>query len=220
MLFARPLPALIGLTGLLAAAGFIGSDATAQQIFRSVGPDGRVTFSDQPSPETGSRAVTPIVLRTPGAAADHSAVPFAPRQVATRYPVTLYSGPGCAPCASGRVLLLGRGVPFTEMTVSTQEDIDALKRLSGTATLPFVTIGGQHIKGFSEVEWTQFLDAAGYPKTSQLPSSYSPPAALPLVAVQQPPQRAPSDAAAKPDRAIPPEPPLPSAAEHPSGIRF
>ena len=91
-------------------------------------------------------------------------------------------------------MLSARGVPFTEKTVTSNEDVEALKRLAGASSVPFLTIGGQQLKGFSEVEWSQFLDAADYPKTSQLPASYRQPPATPLVAAQQPqaPVRAPA----------------------------
>ena len=55
MFFARPVLAL-GLMGLLAAAGTGSSDANAQQIYRIVGPDGRVTFSDKPPLEASAKA--------------------------------------------------------------------------------------------------------------------------------------------------------------------
>ena len=217
MVFFRPLLALMSLMGLLAVAGFGGSDANAQQIFRTTSPDGRITFSDQVPLDANARTHTAIALPLPSAATDSAALPFALRQVAARYPVTLYTGPSCAPCGLGRVLLSSRGIPFTELTVTTNEDIDALKRLAGAPSLPFLTIGGQHITGFSEVEWVQFLDAAGYPQTSQLPPSYEQAAAKPLVVAQQaqPPARAVPEAAraaASAPAAVP--------AENPSGIRF
>ena len=117
-------------------------------------------------------------------------------------------------------MLAGRGIPFAEKTVTTNEDIDALKRLAGVPSLPFLTIGGQQLKGFSEVEWSQFLDAAGYPKTSQLPAGYSQLPPAPLVAAQEPLQataRVPAVAPAdQPPSAAAPEP----APPNPTGIRF
>jgi len=217
MFFARPLLAITGLTGLMAVAAFSSSDANAQQIFRIVGPDGRITFSDKAPLEANARASTATAMPMPSAAADNSALPFELRQAASRYPVTLYTGPGCAPCVSGRTLLSGRGIPFTEKTVTTNEDIDALKRLAGAPSLPFLTIGGQQLKGFSEIEWVQFLDAAGYPKSSQLPSSYSPPPATALVTAQQP--QSPVQPAPEAPRAAAPAP-VAAPADNPAGIRF
>ena len=220
---------------LLAAVGLITLHAHAQQVFRIVGPDGKVTFSDKP-PEVATPAPTgstPAGARATSAAsagAPAPALPFALRQVATRYPVVLYTGKNCAPCGLGRSLLATRGIPFAEKTVNGNDDIDALQRLSGGTTLPFLTIGGQQIKGFSELEWTQFLDAAGYPKTSQLPAGYRQAAAAPLVASQS--ADAPAAQGTRPLAASaggqspvaadapPPPPPESETPANPAGIRF
>jgi glutaredoxin len=204
--------------GLVAVALSAIGDANAQQIYRIVGPDGRVTFSDQP-PLDSSKAATPAkAVALPGAAGSGNAsLPFELREVATRYPVTLYGAPSCAPCGAGRAMLSSRGIPFAEKSVTTNEDIEALKRLSsGAATLPLLTIGGQQLRGFSESEWTQFLDAAGYPKTSQLPPTYSRAPAAPLVVVQDQTAARPAPEAPAFSRPLPPPPPE----DNPAGIKF
>jgi len=211
--------AAAGLSGLLAAG--LGAPLHAQQVYRIVGPDGRVTFSDKP-PEDAKAAVKPV---TPGgtaagaAAGGGAALPFELRNVATRYPVTLYTGGNCVPCGTGRAFLSARGIPFSERTITTNDDVDALTRLSGSAGLPLLTIGGQQLKGYSEAEWSQFLDAAGYPKTSQLPPGYRGAPATPLVAVQAPAIR-PAPAAAAPTAAAQPAPAPGPTPDNPAGIRF
>jgi glutaredoxin len=149
-------------------------------------------------------------------------LPFQLRQVVARYPVTFYTAKECAPCNSGRNLLNARGIPYTEKLINTPEDGDALKRLSGEASLPFLTIGGQQIKGYSDTEWTQFLDAAGYPKTSALPSTYRRPAPALLVAAKPvaalPVAGAPANTTTAPPR--PAEVPVAPPVNNPAGIRF
>ncbi|MBX3659272.1 MAG: glutaredoxin family protein [Ramlibacter sp.] len=169
-----------GLTGLLVAATL--APAGAQQIYRIVGPDGRVSFSDKPPMVEGAKAA-PVTTGSGGSGG--GALPYELRQVTGKYPVTLYSGKDCAPCGTGRAYLTGRGIPFTEKSVTSNEDIDALQRLSGSSSVPFLTIGGQQLRGFSETEWSQFLDAAGYPKNSILPAAYRQTPVTPLVAAQQ-----------------------------------
>lgn len=217
MFFARPILAA-GLLGLLAAAGFSSTDASAQQIYRIVGPDGRVTFSDQPPPDSSKAKAAPVAPMA-GSAAGSGNLPFELRQVASRYPVTLYAAPDCVPCGAARNMLSNRGIPFAEKTVTTNEDIEALKRLAGVPSLPFLTIGGQQLRGFAEAEWVQYLDAAGYPQTSQLPPGYARAAAVPLVAAQQAQRARPQAAVDRPQAA-----PAPAAeaapADNPSGIRF
>ncbi len=192
--------------------------AAAQGVYRIVGPDGKVTFSDQPPPNAQAPAA-----RAPGAAAAGGGVqlPFELRQVTSRYPVTLYTGNDCAPCNSGRNMLNARGIPYTEKTVTTPDDIEALRRLAGEASLPFLTIGGQKLRGYSDAEWTQYLNAAGYPAQSALPSGYRRAAATPLVAVA-PVAAAPAPAAgsAAGTPAAPAEVPVVPAPSNPAGIRF
>jgi glutaredoxin len=195
----------------------VATSAQAQTVYRIVGPDGKVTFSDKPP--VNNDKVTATGRNGQSLDVTGSTLPFELRQIATRYPVTLYTSTNCGPCGTGRSLLVGRGVPFTERTVNTNEDAEALTRLSGENSLPFLTIGGQKIKGFSDTEWTQFLDAAGYPSSSKLPNTYRRPPAEPLVAVQKPvAPAAPVAAAAKAPAAAPTAPVDNSS--NPAGIKF
>lgn len=197
--------------------GLVSVSALAQGVYRIVGPDGRVSYSDQPPPAANAR---PVASGSSGAAgAANAQLPFELRQVASRYPVVLYTSAECAPCNSGRSLLNSRGIPYSERTISTNEDAEALRRLSGQLSLPFLTIGSQQIKGYSDGEWTQFLDAAGYPKQSALPPSYRRATPTPLVAVA--PAAAPAPATTA--QTQPSEAPAPSVAPpvtNPAGIRF
>lgn len=169
------------LTLAVLAAGFFANVSQAQQIYRIVGADGKVTFSDRP-PAASNASVSSAGANAAGVSAA-AGLPFELRQVASKYPVTLYTGDNCGPCNSGRSLLTSRGIPFAERTVTTSEDSQALQRMSGETSLPFVTIGSQQLTGFSDAEWTQYLNAAGYPATSALPASYRAPAPAPLVSI-------------------------------------
>jgi len=208
---------LLGSAALVLAA----SGVQAQTIYRIVGADGKVTFSDKPpvSAEQGKVATTGV-----GAAAANpsSGMPFELRQVVTKYPVVLYTSTACAPCDTGRTLLLTRGVPFSERTVATQEDRAYLQRLTGDNSLPYLTIGTQRIRGLSDMEWTQYLDAAGYPKTSMLPATYRNAAPTPLVAIQTPAtpdSKTPDKTEAAAKEAAPYQPP-PQNPSNPAGIQF
>ena len=209
------------------ATGALLATATqAQQVHRIVGPDGKVTFSDR-APED-KKAQSTVLSTASGGAASNPALPSELRQIASRFPVTLYTGESCSPCQQARQLLIQRGVPFTERSVNTNDDLDALRRLSGESALPFGTIGRQQLKGFSDAEWTQYLDAAGYPAQSRLPRGYTQPAATPLAPTKAPaasapdaPQEAASAPTGRPRRQAPPPPP-PGAPtpSNPAGIRF
>ena len=204
------------LCAALASTALLTSiQAPAQTVYRIVGADGRVTFSDKPPATTDKATATAAGARATGGGG--AALPFELRQVASRYPVTLYSSSTCDPCGAGRALLTSRGIPFSEKTVTTAEDAEALQRISGSNSLPFLTIGGQQIKGFSPTEWDQFLGAAGYPPSSLLPANYRNPAATPLVVVQKPSTAKPEDNAAP---VVEPTRPPVDTGSNPAGIKF
>lgn len=193
----------------------------AQQVYRIVGPDGKVTFSDRaPDPASADQPSATTTLRG-SAGVPTQELPYSLRQVVARYPVTLYTGSDCTPCTSARALLMQRGVPFAERTVNSAEDIEALKRLAGEASLPFATIGAQQLKGFSDVEWTQYLDAAGYPKQSQLPANYRRAPATPMVAsVARPAPPGAAPTTVQPAAPSDSRPATPRTPTNPAGIIF
>lgn len=209
---------------LLAVAGLIALPALAQGVYRIVGPDGRVSYSDQPPPASSPARPVSGTGAAAAPAATAAALPFELRRTSSRYPVTLYTSAECNPCKSAIAYLERRGIPFTEKTVQSNADIQALQRISGETSLPLLTVGSQQLRGFFEADWKQYLDAAGYPAQSALPAGYRRPAATPMVAAAEaPPPSAPAPrrqpgqggepAAADAPPAAPPVTP-------PAGIRF
>lgn len=207
--------------GLLMAA----SNVQAQTVYRIVGPDGKISFSDQPPANANSKATNAMTGAAVGRG--NPTLSYELRQVVGKFPVTLYTSSDCAPCNSARNLLMQRGVPFTERTINTDLDNAALKQRSGDASLPFATIGQQQLKGFSDSEWVQYLEAAGYVTGNKLPAGYRNPEPTPLVAVTKAPaasevdankvaaDKAAEAARARAQRATPPD-----TTSNPAGIKF
>ncbi len=213
-------PPLLAPLVPLAAAALMAFSLPALAQYKVIGSDGSVTYTDRP-PVTGNARVTQLGRNDEpaGAAADGSAadagLPFTLRQLAARFPVTLYTSPECPPCDSGRRLLQQRGIPYTERRVQSLDDAAALERAVGGRTVPALTVGSQALRGLSETDWTAYLDAAGYPRQSQLPPNWQAPPVTPLVARAAPAARTPAPPPAPPAEAAPPS----SAASEPS-IRF
>ena len=218
----RPL-ARLGLLALLefAAAG------TALAQFKVVGPDGRITYTDQAQVEPGGQLIP--LRRDAGAAgqagpagpatqlATTVSLPAELRPLVARFPVTLYTSADCPPCELGRALLQQRGVPFSERLIGSADDIAALQRLTASRAVPALTVGVQALRGFAEADWQGTLDLAGYPRESRLPRGYLGPAPAPLVAGGTPTA---SDRAAPVAKPAPVAAPAPVAEPAASGIRF
>lgn len=214
--------ALVPCLALLACA----LPAGAQQVYRIVGPDGKVTFSDRPAQSAQTQAAP--AAQAAASNDGNAGLPYSLRQIAGRFPVTLYTSSDCAPCEDARQLLQARGIPYAERLVQTDADTTALQKLSGQNGLPFATVGKQHLVGFSSTEWTQYLDAAGYPASSQLPPQYKRPPAQPLTAPKpaEPAAAAPAaaPAAAEDQRGgrapLPAPPPGSRTNDNPAGLSF
>lgn len=165
--------------GATTLAATLATPALAQ--YKVVQPDGSIAYTDRPPTGDSTGKITSIGRRgvAPPGGADGS-LPLDLRQVASRYPVTLYTGENCPPCDDGRKLLQQRGVPYTERRVLVEDDAVLLVQLSGGRTLPSLTIGAQPLRGLNPADWTSYLDAAGYPKDSRLPRGWQAAPATPL----------------------------------------
>ena len=209
---------IAGAATLLAVAGH--ATVAAQPIYRHLDRNGQVVFSDQP-PGANAQPVAPS--GAPASDGGTAGLPYELRQVVQRYPVMIYTRDNCEPCDAGRTLLATRGIPFDERQIKTNADSDALRRLSGQDALPLLSIGAQQLMGFADTEWSQYLDAAGYPKNIALPAGYRRPAAQPLVAIMPPGSTTASGRDALP-AASPPAPAMPvprgPTPQNPAGIQF
>lgn len=189
---------------------------THAQVFKWVGPDGKVHYGDTPPPPSAVKA-QPRTVAAPSIASGSVALPYELAEAMKKNPVTLYSSANCKPCDTGRKLLTSRGVPFSEKTVRTSEDVEHLQEISGDSQLPVLMVGRQKHQGFAMNEWEESLTAAGYPTTNRLPKAYRnppPQAAAPLK--ENPVQET---SASEPAATPLPEPPAP-AGDAPPGFRF
>ena len=195
----------------VAAAALLALTAgPAHALFKVVGPDGKVTYTDRPPPAAQGRATT---VSTDGSSASADAsLPLALRTVAARFPVTLFTSNDCGdPCVQGRGLLAKRGVPYVERVAENADDRDAWATLVGGIESPTLRVGAESVRGFVPGAWDQLLSTAGYPLQSLLPPNYRQPPATPLTARKQapPPPVATTPAPAPVDRS-----------SNPGGVRF
>lgn len=196
------------LAALLMAAG------PAWALYKVVGPDGKVTYTDRaPTAQANTPVNTVSGTSSGGSGANLTGAPFEVRQAAQRFPVQLYTTSNCNPCSSARQYLNRRGVPFTEFTINSDAEQLAFQQQFKVDALPLVRVGSKNMTGFSEQEWRSYLDAAGYPTSSQLPSNYRQAEARPWR-----PAARPTTGASEPARTD--SPATAPSVTPPPGIRF
>ena len=149
----------------LSAFLLVSSLATAQTTYRWVDKaTGQTVYSDHPPPPGASK----VVIVGAEQKDDQAQVPYATRQAAQKYPVTLFTAATCIDeCKQARDFLNSRGIPFSEKMLSTQEERDELtRRLGSEAVVPSFAVGQESVRGFEPGAWTNLLDLAGYPKSA------------------------------------------------------
>lgn len=143
--------------------------SASAQLYRWTDPSGRVHFTDTPPPANARN----VQKRKGGPGKSTTGTPnepYAVQQARKTSPVTLYTAPGCEPCASARKLLNDRGVPFKEVSVIDEAGAEALKKAVSGGTVPAIVVGASSQMGFEQGVYNSLLDAAGYPKAGILPA--------------------------------------------------
>lgn len=138
-------------------------------MYKWVGPDGKITYTDTPPPPA---AVKVEKKHLTNSVVDSSGMPFELAELVKSSPVTLYTGANCLPCDAGRKLLVTRGIPFGEKTISTNADIAKLGAANTEVELPQLSIGRSRQRGFDSAAWNAALTSAGYPPDNKLPKDY------------------------------------------------
>jgi glutaredoxin len=135
----------------------------AGELYRSIDSEGKVHYSDSPLAESDDVVLLKMNIEpTPD-----EGLPYETQKARKNFPVTLYVFPNCSSvCQQARDCLNQRGVPFSEINLVTQSDIDEFRKASAGVEMPALTVGKTWLKGFLAELWNKELDFAGYPRTS------------------------------------------------------
>ena len=158
---------MIAGRAVFALALALAAGAASAQIYRWTDEKGKVHITDTPPPPGAKNVHTHRPPSAPQADSDRD--PYVLQLARKNAPVTLYSTPGCEPCNTARKLLNARGVPFKEVSVVDDKQIEELKSAVGANAVPSLIVGSSVQQGFEEGTYHALLDAAGYPKVGVLP---------------------------------------------------
>jgi glutaredoxin len=156
------------MRALIAVVIFTLAFPAMAQLYRWTDESGKTHFTDTPPPPKAKN----VQRKNPGAAAassDTAGLPFALQQAIKAAPITLYTTNGCEACSEARKLLNGRGIPFKEVSVSSEAQLNELKNAVGTTSVPALLVGANVLKGFEQGQYHSALDGAGYPRSGILP---------------------------------------------------
>jgi glutaredoxin len=154
------------IRGLVFIAVFVAASAAQAQLYRWTDEKGRVHVTDTPPPP-GAKGVQKKTAPSGGPVGENE--PYALQIARQKNPVTLYTTPtSCEACGEARKLLNARGIPFKEVSVDSAKDLEELKKVVGSNSVPALVVGETVQKGFEAGAYHAALDAAGYPRQGML----------------------------------------------------
>jgi len=152
-----------------------GADEDRDKTYRWEDAKGNVYYSDLPPP-AGARNIS---TNKENGEAPTPELPYELQLAVKKFPVTIYVTPDCGgPCDSASALLIGRGVPHTELDAMRPDVNEKLNVLTnGQPAVPVVEIGSIVVQGFEQGRWNAALDQAGYPRDAMISVTPNVPAA-------------------------------------------
>jgi len=134
--------------------------------YRWVDDKGRVQYTDTPPPPS-AKGVQRKNFAPSASAAPKDDMSPALRAAVQKFPIKLYTISNCdIGCAEARAHLNARGAPFTEVSVTTREQLDELRTVSGGDFVPVLRVGRRVHGGFDAGTYDSILDGAGYPRAA------------------------------------------------------
>lgn len=150
-----PAGRLAALVILLAALPAV---AVAESMYKSVGPDGRIAYSDSP-PAKGRLEKTLKFESAPASPLPASYIEALRKLRASEAAsaalgdVVLYSAVWCGYCTKAKAYLASKGIAYQEIDVDTPAGMAAFAQVGGGKGIPLLVTASQRIQGFSTASY-------------------------------------------------------------------
>jgi glutaredoxin len=140
------------------------SAVSAQQLYKSVGPDGKIVYSDRP-PAEGRVEKTMKFENLPTSALPASAASYVEQLRRMRAgpslptaSVVLYSASWCGYCRQAKAYLAGKAIAYQEVDIDTSSGMSSFAQAGGAGGgVPLLLAGGQSVRGFSAAAYDAFF---------------------------------------------------------------
>jgi glutaredoxin len=156
--------AAVGGTCLSAPAQ---AQSASKALYKTVGKDGVVTYTDQPSSDARIEKILPLInlpasqlprtavsrlqqLRKSDAVAGSSSTTAPGR-------IQIFTAQWCGYCRSAKSYLHAHGIDFEEFDVESGDGLQAYARAGGTSGIPLLVAGDRRVRGFSDAAYDAFF---------------------------------------------------------------
>ena len=153
------------LVMMLAALAACGACAQTQTLYRTVGPDGKVTYTDRPGAD--SRVEKSLRIESgPSSPVPPPSSAYlewlksrpAPAAAAVSGEVVLYAADWCGYCRQARAYLAAKGIAYRNVDIDTEAGRYAFAASGGgKGGIPFIVRGKAQLRGFTAASYDVFF---------------------------------------------------------------
>ncbi|MBI5008002.1 MAG: glutaredoxin family protein [Nitrosomonadales bacterium] len=147
------------LTLSLLCSVLAATPVVAETLYKSVGQDGKITYSDKPPAEDRIEK-TIRSANLPNTALPASTYSYVEqlRKKKAAAPartsgVVLFTASWCGYCRQAKAYLAARGIAFREIDIDTSSGMAAYAEAGGGSGIPLLIAAGQSIQGFSPASY-------------------------------------------------------------------
>lgn len=140
---------------------------TATTLYKSIGPDGKTVYSDQPAPN--AREAKTLTFRnapaTPLSAETLLYIDQLKKSADARAKTSgmgetvLFSAVWCGYCKLAKAYLATKKVAYREVDIDTKDGLLAFAQAGGKQGVPLLVTNGQTLSGFSSASYDAILDS-------------------------------------------------------------
>ena len=127
-----------------------------QQLYKSVGPDGRIVYSDRP-PADGKLEKTITYYEQPSSGLSPQVLAYLEQlkgrtsasKAASGNGTVLYMAKWCGYCRQAKAFLASKNIPYQEFDIDTKDGLAAYATAGGGKGIPLLFHNGARVQGFS-----------------------------------------------------------------------
>lgn len=132
---------------------FTSIGVSAQSLYKSIGPDGKIVYSDRP-PTEGRLEKTLEFKNLPSNTLSPTQLEQLKRQKSGQKSVysdqpVIYTTNWCGYCKKAKAYLSSKGISYKEFDIETDSGMVAYAQAGGTGGVPLLVHRGQRVRGFS-----------------------------------------------------------------------
>lgn len=149
-------------------AASVAAPSFAATVYKTVGPDGKVVYTDQPPANTKESGTKTLDIKDePSSPLPASVLKYQeqlkrsankrvqepPRQMSASATPVLFSAQWCGYCRRAKAYLQQKGIAFQEQDIDTESGMQAFVAAGGGRGVPLLVVNGAVTRGFSEASY-------------------------------------------------------------------